>query len=166
VIYSAWCGPCNNDGFARGVSTNTGGTFRQLTLPASLPNRYVSAVAIDPSVASGNTAYLGFNGFSRRFTEGPGAGIGHVFKTTDGGATWTDISGNLPDIPVNDIVISNGKLVVGTDLGTVVSTTSGGTWSRLGSNLPFTTVMDLHIGPDGKVYAATHGRGIWSIVKP
>jgi photosystem II stability/assembly factor-like uncharacterized protein len=89
-----------------------------------------------------------------------------VYKTTDGGATWTDISGNFPDIPVNDIVISNGKLVAGTDLGTVIASTSGGSWSRFGSNLPFTTVMDLHVGPDGKVYAATHGRGIWSIVKP
>ena len=166
VIYSAWCGPCNNQTFARGVVANTGGAFRQLALPGSLPNRYISAVAVDPGDLSGNTAYLGFNGFSRRWTEGPGAGFGHVFKTTDGGGSWVDISGNLPDVPVNDIVISNGRLVVGTDLGTVVATTSGGTWSRLGSNLPYTTVMDLHIGPDGRVYAATHGRGIWSIVKP
>jgi len=164
VVYSAWCGPCNNTGFARGVSANTGGTFHHLALPAAIPNRYISAVAIDPADSSGNTAYLGFNGFSRRWTEGPGVGLGHLWKTTDGGATWADVSGNLPDIPVNDIVISNGKLVVGTDLGTVVS--SAGGWSRLGSNLPYTTVMDLHLGPDGKLYAATHGRGIWRIAQP
>jgi hypothetical protein len=166
VIYSAWCGPCNNDGFARGVSANTGGTFRQLALPSNLPNRYISAVAIDPGDTSGNTAYLGFNGFSRRWTEGPGVGLGHLWKTTDGGATWTDVSGNLPDIPVNDVVISGGKLIVGTDLGTVLSSNGGSTWSLLGGNLPFTTVMDLHLGPDARLYAATHGRGIWSIVKP
>ena len=166
VVYSAWCGPCNNNGFTRGVSANTGGTFRQLALPSNLPNRYLSAVAIDPADASGNTAYLGFNGFSRRWTEGPGAGIGHVWKTTDGGATWTDVSGNLPDVPVNDIVIGGGTLVVATDLGTVVSFNGGAAWSRLGSNLPYTTVMDLHLGPDARLYAATHGRGIWSIAKP
>ena len=167
VIYSAWCGPCNTTGFTRGISANTGGTFRQFTLPATLPNRYISAIAIDPSDMSGNTAYLGFNGFSRRWTEGPGVGLGHVWKTVNGGATWTDISGNLPDIPVNDIVISGGRLVVATDLGTVVSAARGGsTWSRLGGNLPFTTVMDLHLGVDGRLYAATHGRGIWSIAKP
>jgi hypothetical protein len=166
VVYSAWCGPCSNTDFARGVVANTGGTYRQIALPSSAPNRYISAIAIDPADASGNTAYLGFNGFSRRWTEGPGAGLGHLWKTTDGGGTWTDVSGNLPDVPVNDIVISNGRLVVGTDLGTVVSANGGSTWSRLGSNLPYTTVMDLHIGPDGRVYAATHGRGIWSIVKP
>jgi hypothetical protein len=166
IVYSAWCGPCNNDGFARGVSANIGGAYHQLALPASLPNRYISAIAIDPSDASGSTAYLGFNGFSRRWTEGPGAGLGHLWKTTDGGLSWVDVSGNLPDIPVNDIVISRGKLVVGTDLGTVVSTNGGSTWSRLGSNLPYTTVMDLHLGPDGRLYAATHGRGIWSIAQP
>jgi hypothetical protein len=167
VIYSAWCGPCNTIDFSRGISANTGGTFRQLTLPATLPNRYISAITIDPADASGNTAYLGFNGFSRRWTEGPGVGLGHVWKTVNGGATWTDVSGNLPDIPVNDIVISNGRLVVATDLGTVVSAARGGsTWSRLGGNLPFTTVMDLHLGVDGRLYAATHGRGIWSIAKP
>src|SRR5207249_3516217 len=134
VIYSAWCGPCNNDGFARGVSTNAGGAFRQLTLPANVPNRYVSGLAIDPSDGSGNTAYLGFNGFSRRWTEGPGVGFGHLWKTIDGGTTWSDVSGNLPDVPVNDIVISRGKLVVGTDLGTVVSSDGGATWQRLGAN--------------------------------
>jgi len=166
VIYSAWCGPCNVTGFARGISANTGGTFRQLTLPATLPNRYISAIALDPADLTGSTAYLGFNGFSRRWTEGPGVGLGHVWKTVNGGAAWTDISGNLPDIPVNDIVISNGALVVATDLGTVVSSTGGSTWKRLGGNLPFTTVMDLHLGVDNRLYAATHGRGIWSIVKP
>ena len=82
------------------------------------------------------------------------------------GASWTDVSGNLPDVPVNDIVITDGKLVVGTDLGTVVSFDNGATWKRLGSNLPYTTVMDLHLGVDGLIYAATHGRGIWSIAKP
>jgi hypothetical protein len=166
IIYSAWCGECNNVGFARGVSTNANGTFQQLTLPANVPNRYISGLAIDPADASGRTAYLGFNGFSRRWTEGPGAGLGHLWKTTDGGATWTNVSGNLPDIPVNDVVISNGTLVLGTDLGVVVSSNGGATWSRLGTNFPYTTVMDLHIGPDGRLYAATHGRGIWSIVKP
>jgi hypothetical protein len=166
VVWAAWCGPCNNSGFTRGVSTNAGGAWHQLTLPSDVPNRYISGVAIDPADASGRTAYLGFNGFSRTWTEGPGAGIGHVWKTIDGGATWTNVSGNFPDIPVNDIVIRPGKLVVATDLATLISTDGGAHWSRLGSTLPYTTVMKLHVGPDGRLYAATHGRGIWSITAP
>jgi len=166
VVWTAWCGPCNNQGFARGISTNAGGAWRQLALPADFPNRYISGIAVSPADASGRTAYFGFNGFSRTWTEGPGAGIGHIWKTTDAGATWSNISGNFPDIPVNDIVIRNGKLIVATDLATLVSTDDGAHWSRLGTALPLTTVMDVHLGPDGKLYAATHGRGIWSITAP
>jgi hypothetical protein len=166
VIWTAWCGPCNNNGFARGISTNLGGTWRQLTLPAQVPNRYISALALDPADPSGRTVYVGLNGFSRRFTEGPGAGLGHLWKTSDGGASWSDVSGNLPDLPVNDVLFSQGRIVVATDLGVVVSADGGATWSRLGSNLPYTTALDIHLGPDAKLYAATHGRGVWSIAQP
>ena len=119
-------------GFARGVSTNAGGTWRQLALPSNVPNRYISGLAIDPADPSGATAYLGFNGFSRRWIEGPGAGLGHLWKTTDGGATWTDVSGNLPDVPVNDVLLVGAKIVLATDLGVVVSADGGAHWSRLG----------------------------------
>jgi hypothetical protein len=56
IVWTAWCGPCNSVGFARGVSTNAGGTWHQLTLPASIPNRYLSGLAIDPADPSGATA--------------------------------------------------------------------------------------------------------------
>jgi hypothetical protein len=137
-----------------------------LVLPLDMPNRYVEALAIDPADTTGRTVYVGFSGFSRKWTEGPGAGYGHLWKTTDGGATWVDISGNLPDIPVNDVLLNNGKIVLATDLGVVVSSDGGASWSRPGGNLPYTTVMDLTLGPDGLVYAATHGRGIWSVLAP
>jgi hypothetical protein len=166
VAWTAWCGPCNVVGFARGVSTNFGGTWHQLTLPSAVPNRYISGLAIDPADPSGATIYLGFNGFSRRWIEGPGAALGHLWKTTDGGATWQDVSGNLPDVPVNDVLLIGGTIVVATDLGVVVSADGGAHWSRLGGNLPYTTTLDVHLGPDDRVYAATHGRGIWSIAKP
>jgi hypothetical protein len=166
IVWTAWCGPCNPDSFARGVSTNYGGTWHQLSLPADFPKRYISGLAIDPSDPSGGTAYVGFNGFSRRWVEGPGAGVGHLWKTTNGGATWSDVSGNLPDVPVNDVLLVGVHILVATDLGVVVSSNGGLTWSRLGGNLPYTTTLDIHLGPDDRVYAATHGRGIWSIARP
>jgi len=147
-------------------STNAGGIWRQLALPSSVPSRYISGLAIDPADASGRSAYVGFNGFSRNWTEGPGAGFGHIWKTTDAGASWSDASGNFPDVPVDDIIIRNGKLIVATDLATLISTDGGAHWSLLGNSLPITTVMDIHLGPDGRLYAATHGRGIWSITAP
>ncbi|HEY6013301.1 MAG TPA: sialidase family protein, partial [Candidatus Limnocylindrales bacterium] len=166
---AAWCGPCNNAGFTRGVAVGsydgTNWTWAESPL-TGVPNRYVGGVAID---GDGNL-YLAMNGFNRRFTEGPGAGVGHIFKSTDDGATWTDIGGDptaagkFPDVPANSIkVLPGGGIVVGTDLGVVYSADGGGTWTRLGGNFPATVAMDVELGPDGNIYAATHGRGIWRI---
>jgi hypothetical protein len=115
------------------------------------------------------------NGFSRRFTEGPGAGFYHVFKSTDHGLTWDaldDLGGaTFPDVPANSIkVLPSGAIVVGTDLGVMYLAAGSTDWQRLGEGdlgsstaIPVTTVMDVELGPDGYLYAATHGRGIWRI---
>jgi hypothetical protein len=170
----AWCGPCNNAGFARGITVgkkNVNGTwtFNDVSLsstdgaPNYIPRRYIGGVAVGDDGA----LYVAVNGFSRRFTEGEGAGLGHVFKSVDQGVTWTDISGNFPDIPANSIqALSNGSLVVGTDLGVVIRQSGSTSWKRLGTNLPLTVDMDVELGPDGNIYVATHGRGIWSIPNP
>jgi hypothetical protein len=162
-VLATWCGPCNNSGFTRGavVGTYADGswTVKPVNL-GSVPNRYLAGAAIDPKNAK--HLVLGVNGFSRRFTEGPGAGIGHVYESTDGGGTWADTSGNLPDVPVNDVVVTpSGGLIASTDLGVVYRAAGTTGWSRLGANLPTTAVLDLHSGPDGNLYVATHGRGIW-----
>jgi hypothetical protein len=165
IGYAAWCGPCNNNGFKRGLATNASGSWQPVTLPVSVPNRYIGGIGIDPN--DPQHAFLAMNGFSRRFTEGPGAGIGHVFETTDGGTTWTDISANLPDVPTSSIKeTKDGALVVGSDLGVFYRAKDATDWTRLGGNLPYTTVMDVELASDGNVYAATHGRGIWSIPLP
>ena len=165
VGYVGWCGPCNNNGFKRGLATNASGAWQAVTLPAAVPNRYIGGIGIDP--ADPQHAFLAMNGFSRRFTEGPGAGIGHVFETTDGGASWSDVSANLPDVPTSSIKETPaGALVLGSDLGVFYRAPGATDWSRLGGNLPFTTVMDVELAGDGNVYAATHGRGIWSIPLP
>jgi hypothetical protein len=165
VGWASWCGPCNNAGFARGIATNAGGSWHQLTLPGSFPNRYVQGLAVDP--ANGKHALAAVNGFSRRFTEGPGVGIGHVYETRDAGATWSDISANLPDVPASTIQqLPGGALAVGTDLGVFYRAAGATSWQTLGSGLPATVVMELRSGPDGNLYAATHGRGIWSITPP
>ena len=165
-VYAAWCGPCNNQGFARGISVgNADGTgWHDIDLPVdgTVPNRYLSGFAIDPHNA--DHVYLTVNGFSRQWTEGPGAGVGHVFESMDGGTTWKDISGNLPDVPADAaLVTANGGLAVGTDLGVVYRAPGTTTWKRVG-DLPAVAVLQLKTGPDGgTLYAATHGRGIYTI---
>jgi hypothetical protein len=178
IVVAAWCGEsnCNSAGFSRGVMSNFGGSWHELDM-TGLPNRYPNAVYIDESHVSATaaTVYLAFNGYNRRFIEGPGSGItGHVYKgvmTAAGGVAWTDVSANMPDVPATDIVKVGSKLVAGTDYGVLVGTLDGagnvGSWQRVGGQsgttgaLPLTTVFDLNVGPDGFLYAATHGRGIW-----
>jgi photosystem II stability/assembly factor-like uncharacterized protein len=90
-----------------------------------------------------------------------------VYQTTTGGTSWTDISGNLPDIPANDIVLDGSNtLIVASDIGVYASFDNGGGWLRLGGNLPNVVVSQLLIDPNGVIVAATHGRGIWTIPAP
>lgn len=167
-VYAAWCGPCNNQGFARGIAVgNADGTgWHQIDLPATgadgtVPNRYLAGFAIDPRNA--DHVYLAVNGFSRHWTEGPGAGVGHVFESTDGGTTWKDISSNMPDVPSDSLVaLPGGGLVLATDLGVIYRAPGSTGWKRVG-HLPAVAVLQIRTGPDGRLYAATHGRGIFSI---
>ena len=173
VTYAAWCGPCNRAGFTRGIATNYGGSWHQLSLPSTFPNRFIQAVTVDP--ANPAHAYVVFNGFSRRWTNTFSAGEGHVFETKNGGGTWTDMSGEatsapLPDAPGDDLVLTkSGKLVVATDIGVFIASAGQGaatTWSRFGV-LPHASINDLQLSPDGSyIIAATHGRGLWKIATP
>ncbi|MBV1855808.1 glycosyl hydrolase [Catellatospora tritici] len=168
TAYVGWCGPCNNAGFTRGIAVGKidGTGWHQLTLPADFPNRFIQGAGIDPT--NPQHAYLALNGFSRRFTEGPGAGNGHVYETTDGGTTWTDISANLPDVPASSIkALPNGSLILATDLASFHRAPGATTWQRLGTGLPLTVGMDIeYYAATNTVYLATHGRGIWSIPLP
>ncbi len=163
IIYAAWVAGGGNPGagFASGIATNYGGTWHEVNT-AGLPDRYIAGVTVDP--ADPAHAYAVFNGYSRRFV--PGGGVGHVFETWNGGKSWTDISGNLPDIASDALVLSHGRLALATDAGVFAAREGRGgrtRWSRLGWNLPNAAVDDLTPGPDGYIYAATHGRGVWRI---
>ncbi len=89
----------------------------------------------------------------------------YVWKSTDFGKTWVDISKGIPLGPVNVIAedpVDPKILYVGTDQAVYVSTDAGATWDVLGTNLPSTYVHDLIIHPrDNMIVIATHGRGMW-----
>jgi photosystem II stability/assembly factor-like uncharacterized protein len=134
--------------------TFDGGT-NWTNISAGLPDRYVTSIATVPS--DDNIAYITFSGFGELDYDA------HVFKTTDGGQNWTDISSNLPSIPVNDIVYSQASdlLFVATDLNVWYSNNDGANWDIVGNDLPLTIIRDLKIHePTNTLYAGCFGRSM------
>ena len=89
----------------------------------------------------------------------------YIWKSTDYGKTWVDISKGIPLGPVNVIredPVDRNVLYVGTDQAVFVTTDGAKTWNVLGGNLPSSYVHDLIVHPrDNIVVIATHGRGMW-----
>lgn len=91
----------------------------------------------------------------------------YVFKTMDGGKSWSNIAGNLPAKAYVQVVREDPKnpnlLYVGTELGLFASYSGGNDWIRLGlKNLPFVAVHDIKIHPrENDLILATHGRSVW-----
>ncbi|MGZ3458124.1 MAG: hypothetical protein ACXU86_06405 [Archangium sp.] len=165
TVFAGWCGPCSPDfntgtGFKNGLVTNYGGTWHAVTPP--LATRYITAVTVDPANAA--HVYVTYSGYSRKWLVGPDdPGVGHVFESNDGGATWTDISGDLVDVGVNDVVLAGRGIAVATDVGVFSSGVHGGTWKRAGAGLPLVSVSDLSVAPGNVLLAATYGRGLWTL---
>ncbi|WP_253978713.1 WD40/YVTN/BNR-like repeat-containing protein [Pyxidicoccus xibeiensis] len=97
------------------------------------------------------------------------AGTGRVYRTTDRGQTWQNITGNLPDVPVNVVRYdlsddTNQTLFAGTHLGVYRTTNGGATWERYGVGLPLVRVTDMFVGlTGGLLRISTFGRGMWEI---
>jgi len=144
------------------VTTNTGTSWTNVTV-SPLPNRYVTRIAVDPGNA--DRAWASYSGYNTSTPATPG----HIFLTTNGGSSWANVSGTLPDIPVNAIAINPGYLnyvVVGTDLG-VFETTNGGTaWTQQNTGMANVSVADLDLRGDKFLFAATHGRGMFKSTSP
>jgi uncharacterized repeat protein (TIGR01451 family) len=130
--------------------------------PHSLPNRPVASIAVDRS--DYRIAYVAFNGYNAATPKQSG----HVFKTTDAGQSWENISGNLPDNPVNSITIDASypnTLYAATDVGPFVTYDGGASWTGLGTGFPIVAIDQIDLNTYTRVMAAgTHGRGAWKLV--
>lgn len=149
IIYTG-----SDDGFV--YLTEDGGISWQ-SVSIGLPKRWVTNVTASP--IDSDIAYLTFSGF--RF----GENIGHIYKTSNRGKTWEDISGNFPDVPVNDLIIvpDGSSLYIATDIGVFQSNEGSNQWELLGTELPNTVVTDLSYHPStGILLAATYGRGLYT----
>ncbi len=138
------------------LSTDGGNTWNVVS--DALPDRWVTSITADPE--DSQTAYVTFSGF--RY----GADIGHVFKTENGGMDWTDLTGNFPDIPINDLVVIADRdyLVIATDIGIYFTGDEGLNWELMGTGLPNLVITDLTYHDTEEILvAATYGRGIYTL---
>lgn len=138
------------------VTINGGNTWTSVS--SSLPDRWVTSVVADPN--DENSAYVTLSGF--RF----GEPIGHIYKTSSQGNKWTDISGDLPDAPINDLIVTQllGTLIVATDIGVLYSVNQGLNWELLGVGLPNVVCTDLTLHFQQNILlVATYGRGLFKI---
>jgi photosystem II stability/assembly factor-like uncharacterized protein len=138
------------------VTTNGGTNWTNVA--GTLPDRWCTRVTAD--VFDPATAYVTFSGYKEDEL------LPHIFKTTDYGANWNDISGNLGDIPINDVLpdpLYTSRLYIGTDFGMYYTNDDGATWAPLGDNHPICPVfdIDLHAGTR-KIVSGTHGRSMYS----
>jgi len=133
------------------VSQDNGASWQDIT--NGLPDRWVTKVAADPVDAQ--TIYVTLSGF--RWDEP----LPHVFKSTDLGQSWLDISTNLPEFPVNDIAIDPDipeHLIVATDAGVYGSSDGGQQWEWIWTGLPAVPVYMFKIHPPTRtILAGTYG---------
>ncbi|MDP8208288.1 MAG: T9SS type A sorting domain-containing protein [Candidatus Electryonea clarkiae] len=138
------------------VTTSDGDEWNNIS--DDLPVRWVTRVAPHPDSAS--VVYVALSGY--RETDP----LVHLWRGDNYGELWTDVSGNMPEAPVNDIIVDPldpSNLYAGTDFGVYYSTNYGSSWSTLGEGLPTSSVYDLHLIDSTRILAAgTHGRSIWT----
>ena len=144
------------------------GTAR-LTGPASID--------FPPTLAAGQVAgqvFIGaFTGtLNNQQRTAPPDELGRLWRTTDGGMTWTSIVGadpahRLPNVPIYVVKydpIEARTIYAGTDIGVYLTTDNGVTWNRMGDGLPMVPVRDMYVARNQDfIRVATYGRGLWEI---
>ncbi|MEQ1439761.1 hypothetical protein AAG565_10375 [Fontimonas sp. SYSU GA230001] len=183
AVYVGGCGDCgvsgNDQGFRNVLATNVGGAEApqretakgwHFATAQGLPNRYITSIAIDP--ADPRTIYVTLAGYLSNLRP-PGSyldpnadiGAGNVFKSTDAGEHFVNVSGNLPNVQANSVILRGDQLLLGTDIGAFISADrDGSSWAPLGDGLPSVPVNMLRLQPGqpDRLFAATFGRGVWT----
>lgn len=188
--YVGFCGVCDvlsdKRPFRSGIATNVAGAKPSkryssdgwhIAKAKGLPERYITSVAMDPD--DPRTVYVTLGGYSRRWTppgtlSGTGDGGGNLYKSTDAGETFHDISGDLPKAPANWLVLRGDQLVVANDFGVYATDAKSGcgrlgslarcSFEVLGKGLPAAPAMSMQLAPwdCNLLTVATFGRGAWT----
>lgn len=154
-----WVGHENGDVYRTRTGTQTNPTWEKMdgNGPTPLPDRngtaFVTRITIDPG--DHDRVYVTFAGYER----------GNVWRTADGGQTWSNIGNALPKAPVHCLAIhpdTASFLYLGTEVGIFASEDGGTTWSPTNEGPTNCSVDDL-FWMDRTLVCATHGRGMFKI---
>ncbi|WP_055443225.1 T9SS type A sorting domain-containing protein [Lacinutrix himadriensis] len=135
-------------------SSNDGSSWSAVSQPEA--GAKMNSISLDQN--NTNTLYATVNGY----VDGS-----KVFKSTNGGSTWTNITAGLPNIIAKQVVLKQNQgqeiLFLGTELG-VYFKVGTGSWTKLGQGLPNVVVSDIEINyTQDKLVVGTFGRGLWEI---
>jgi hypothetical protein len=139
-------------------SSNTGDTWTIKSTNPGFPagDDWIRITDVVVSPLNSNFVWACFGGFD--------AGI-KVVASTNTGDTWTNISANLPNVPIYSLAVDNNYgIYAGTDIGVFYRSSSMTQWMPWSNGIPNVPVTDLVIFDDGvtkKIRAATFGRGVW-----
>lgn len=152
---------CGTDDANVWVTTSGGSSWQKIN--TGLLRRWVTRVTVHPD--SANVCYVALSGYK---VDSTGS---HIYRTTNYGLAWTSIKGNLPDAPINDVVIEpldTRTLYIATDVGVMYTTNLGVEWNVLGGGFPTSVPchdLTLH-NPTRTLIVWTHGRSAFKITLP
>ncbi|MBA2356883.1 MAG: hypothetical protein H0V84_00475 [Actinobacteria bacterium] len=143
--------------------------FRRIDRPTKprrpgTPGRFVSSISVDPK--NPRHAWVSYSGYNAYTLDDE---AGHVFEVTvsaAGRAVWKNLSFNLGDQPITDLVRhpKTGDLYAATDFGVLRLPPRGARWTEAARGMPPVAVFGLTLSRSGRtLYAATHGRGAWEL---
>jgi hypothetical protein len=138
-------------------------TWSRLDTPTT-PNRFVTSIHVDPT--NGNRAWVSYSGFNVNTPTTPGHVFRVVYNPGTGTATWTDLSNDMADIPVTDLVRDDktGDLFAANDFGVLRLAAGSSSWTLAAGGMPNVEVAGLTVVTDNhkrRLFAATHGLSAW-----
>ncbi|HEY0370765.1 MAG TPA: hypothetical protein VGD79_02115 [Thermoanaerobaculia bacterium] len=160
-------------GFNLGTGTQAQATWVNVTgSNVVLPNRPILGIALDPTTTTAPIGYAAVGGFDANSPTTPGHLFRVVCNTNCASATWTDKTGNLPDIPVDSVIANPNipqQVFAGTDMGLYYTddiTATPPVWQRFTSGLPSVMIWDMQIDRGATTLSVwTRGRGayVWPL---
>ncbi|MFN0215565.1 MAG: T9SS type A sorting domain-containing protein [Saprospiraceae bacterium] len=141
------------------TTNNGGGNWTKVS--QSLPKRWISKVQAHPD--NPDVAFVCLSGY-RHFDN-----MAHIYRTFNKGQSWENVSGDLPDVPVNDLILDEPDRVwyIATDVGVFVTINEGESWLPCNDGLPTVPVTDLTLHRNTRALAAaTYGRSMFKTEIP